>query len=71
MIRGEMTFCLGESSSCESQPGAVDVEDQGHVLGVLGVWMDVILADMCVEAAEDLHRPGLWYRILLIFLRLE
>lgn len=33
MIRGEMTSCLGESSSCESQPGAVDMEDQGHVLG--------------------------------------
>ena len=28
-----MASCLGESSSCESQPGAVEVEDQGHVLG--------------------------------------
>ena len=33
MTRGEMASCLGESSSCESQPGAVDGEDQGHVLG--------------------------------------
>ena len=28
-----MTSRLGESSSCESQPGAVDGEDQGHVPG--------------------------------------
>ena len=28
---------------------------------VLGVWMDVMLAYLCVEAAEDLHRPGLRY----------
>ena len=32
MIRGEMTSCLGESSSCESQPGAMDMEYQGHAL---------------------------------------
>ena len=38
---------------------------------VLGVWMDVMLADMRVEAAEDPHRPGLRYTILLIFLRPE
>ena len=29
----DMTSCLGESSFCETQPGAVDWEDQGHVLG--------------------------------------
>ena len=33
MTKGEMTSCLGESSSCESQPGVVEVEDQGHELG--------------------------------------
>ena len=33
MTKGEMTSCLGGSSSCESQPGAVDGEDLGHVLG--------------------------------------
>ena len=31
--KGRDDFCLGESSFCESQPGAVKVEDQGHVLG--------------------------------------
>ena len=36
---------------------------------VLDVWMDMILADMRVDAAEDLHHPGLRYTILLI--RLE
>lgn len=30
MARGKMTCCLGKSSSCESQSGAVD-EDQGQV----------------------------------------
>ena len=33
--------------------------------------MDVMLADMRVEAAEDLHRTGPRYTILLIFLRLN
>ena len=60
--KGKMTSCLGESSSCESQPGAVDGEDKR---------MDVMLADMHVELAEDLHRPGLRYTILLIILRRE
>ena len=31
--KGKMTSCLGEISSCESQPGAVNVEDQEHVPG--------------------------------------
>ena len=60
-----MTSCLGESSSCESKPGAVDGEDQGHVLA-RSRRLDGrdVLADMRVEAAEDLHRPGLRYTIL-------
>ena len=34
--------------------------------------MDVTLADMCVEAAEDPHRPGLRYtKLLIIFFSLE
>ena len=33
MTRGEMTSCLGESSSCESQPEVVYGEDQGHAPG--------------------------------------
>ena len=38
---------------------------------VLGVWMDRMLADMRVEEAEDLHRPGPRYTILPIFLCLS
>ena len=33
--------------------------------------MDVMMADMFVEATEELHRPGLRYTNLLIFFRLE
>ena len=44
----------------------MDGEDQGHVPGSLGVWMDVMLADMRVEVAEDLHRPGPQLMILTI-----
>ena len=34
---------------------------------ILGVWMDRTLADMRVEAAEDLHRSGSRYTNLIIF----
>ena len=33
LTRGEMTSCPGDSLSCESLPGAVELEDQGHALG--------------------------------------
>ena len=34
---------------------------------VLNVWVERMLAGMDVEAAEDLHRPGPRYTILLGF----
>ena len=69
--RGELTSCLGESSSCKSQPGAVNGEDRDTCHDVQGVWMDIMLADMRVEATEDLHGPESRYTILLIFFYLS
>ena len=38
---------------------------------VQGVWIDRMLAEFRVDAAEDLHRPGPRYTILLIILHLK
>ena len=38
----------------------------------LGVWIDRMLVGMRIEAAEDIHRPGPRYTMILLnFLRLS
>ena len=59
-VPGEMTDCLGGSSSCESQPEPLTWEIRYTFQKVLGICVDGMLTDMRVEIAEDLHHhPGI------------
>ena len=64
-----MASCFGESSSCESQPEAVDGQDLGHIRGSSRRLDGKDVAWLaCAVAAKDLHhRHGPRYTILFIF----
>ena len=59
--RGEMSSCLGESSSCESQSGARGREVMDSCQKVLGVWMDTMLADLLVDSSR--RPPPPWIAV--------